>query len=63
MNALLIILGLLLLLFIFWQAPRQESLATAFSTTHKTKAERWLTKITFGLFIVICVALLVIKYL
>lgn len=63
MNALLIVLGLLLLLFIFWQAPRQESLATAFSTTHKTRAEKWLTKITFTLFIIICIILLVIKYL
>lgn len=63
MNILLIVLGLLLLLFIFWQAPRQESLATAFSTTHKTKAEKWLTKITFTLFIIICITLLAIKYL
>ena len=44
MNILLIVLGLLLLLLSLAGAKTGKP-CDSFSTTHKTKAERWLTKI------------------
>lgn len=62
-SIILYILGILLMLVIFWQAPKQETLGTAFSAIHKTKVEKVLTAVTFIVMLLICVVLILVKHL
>lgn len=53
----LVVLSVLLIILIFLQNPKQESLGTAFSVIYKTKLEKLLTISTYIVFGILCLML------
>lgn len=57
----LIILGLWFALSIFIQKPKNESLGNAIGNTYKSKFERLLVLHTYFVFILLCIAIYLVK--